>query len=325
VTLPALRVMLDALFGTLSGYVEFRVLSGDQQECTSQEFVSLVHENRGVLVTFAQRLPTLRTGQNCYFGIATRRTKVNGKLENCEFLPALFVDIDFQSPALPKAAPEDEARARLNTFPHAPSLVVNTGGGLYCCWFLKIPIGFADYADIAKAYTYLRALARATGGDQQSAEPARLLRLPGSFNYKYDPPRQVEVEMFDSERRFTLADFEHVLVFGEPERADPTDSTCSVIPEGSRNTSLMSLAGTMRRRGMSEEAIRAALHKENVVRCSWDTTGTPADAVRSRGQLSEIIIRQVHAPAAQLAAQAPVFSPASRCRSSGTARHTSPR
>jgi hypothetical protein len=35
--------------------------------------------------------------------------------------------------------------------------------------------------------------------------------------------------------------------------------------------------------------------------------GTPADSVRSRGQPSAIIIGQAHAPAAQLAAQAPVF------------------
>jgi putative DNA primase/helicase len=39
------------------------------------------------------------------------------------------------------------------------------------------------------------------------------------------------------------------------------------IPEGSRNATLTSLAGTMRRRGMSREAIEAALLAENAARC----------------------------------------------------------
>ena len=41
----------------------------------------------------------------------------------------------------------------------------------------------------------------------------------------------------------------------------------SVIPESSRNNSLASLAGSMRRRGMSEAAIEAALQEENSARC----------------------------------------------------------
>lgn len=40
------------------------------------------------------------------------------------------------------------------------------------------------------------------------------------------------------------------------------------IPEGQRNATLASLAGTMRRRGLSEEAILAALSIENKQRCS---------------------------------------------------------
>ena len=40
------------------------------------------------------------------------------------------------------------------------------------------------------------------------------------------------------------------------------------IPEGSRDSTLTSMAGTMRRRGMSEDAIDAALLAENEARCS---------------------------------------------------------
>ena len=40
------------------------------------------------------------------------------------------------------------------------------------------------------------------------------------------------------------------------------------IEEGSRNNILFSLAGSMLRRGMSQEAILAALIQENISRCS---------------------------------------------------------
>ena len=44
--------------------------------------------------------------------------------------------------------------------------------------------------------------------------------------------------------------------------------TFDKIPEGTRNTTLASLAGTMRRKGMTPEAIEAALLQENAQRCN---------------------------------------------------------
>ncbi len=49
--------------------------------------------------------------------------------------------------------------------------------------------------------------------------------------------------------------------------ARATDRPTDAILEGTRNDTLTSLAGTMRRRGMGEEAIAAALLKENAARC----------------------------------------------------------
>lgn len=49
--------------------------------------------------------------------------------------------------------------------------------------------------------------------------------------------------------------------------AAPAPELPAVIPEGKRNATLTSLAGTMRRRGMGEQAILAALKEENSTRC----------------------------------------------------------
>ncbi len=52
-----------------------------------------------------------------------------------------------------------------------------------------------------------------------------------------------------------------------PNAADAQPQTDGPIPNGSRHTTLVSLAGSMRRRGMSAEAILAALNAENQQRC----------------------------------------------------------
>lgn len=54
----------------------------------------------------------------------------------------------------------------------------------------------------------------------------------------------------------------------QEQQGDSAPSLQDVIPKGSRNSALTSLAGTMRRRGMSFEAMLAALLKENEARCS---------------------------------------------------------
>lgn len=50
-------------------------------------------------------------------------------------------------------------------------------------------------------------------------------------------------------------------------RPSPAEKLPDTIPAGQRNDTLASLAGSMRRRGASREAMRAALHAENMGRC----------------------------------------------------------
>ncbi|MFN8179286.1 MAG: bifunctional DNA primase/polymerase [bacterium] len=79
------------------------------------------------------------------------------------------------------------------------------------------------------------------------------------------------------------------------DRPEPTDATR--IPEGQRNPTLTSLAGTMRRRGMSEEAIRAALRAENAARCDppldvAEVDRTAASVARYEPDASAVAITQ---------------------------------
>lgn len=87
------------------------------------------------------------------------------------------------------------------------------------------------------------------------------------------------------------------------------------IPKGQRNATLTSLAGTMRRRGMGEAALLAALKEENAARCE---PPLPDDAVVA---IAKSVAR--YAPAPRAAATAPASpapsSPAATASSPATA------
>ncbi len=73
-------------------------------------------------------------------------------------------------------------------------------------------------------------------------------------------------------------------------RAEPKRADGEKWPEGQRNNRLTSLAGMMRRRGFSQEAIEAALLAENAQRC---------DTPLSEGEVRRIAASVAHYPPAQ--------------------------
>ena len=136
--------------------------------------------------------------RDIYVGVATRAHGQGGQLKDCLALHALFADIDFKD--FPSEA---DARAQLEHFALLPSGVVATGGGLHLYWLLTEPLNLEN-GGAPHAKRLLRALAEVVGADLASAEPARILRLPGTFNYKYTPPRRVVIEALDVARRYSL-------------------------------------------------------------------------------------------------------------------------
>jgi hypothetical protein len=206
---------------------------------------------------------------NLYLGVATRRDATSGALANCQHLPALFVDVDY------KTTPEAEARTRLTQCPVAPSLIVSSGGGLHSYWLLREPMELPEEAEQAKAL--LRRLAAYLGGDRAAAEPARILGVAGTWNAKYDPPRFVRVEQRRSALRYNPTDFESWLP-AEPADMGPRQpfSMPERVTAGSRNDTLYRLTRSLHARGLSPDAVGAAVATENQTKCA---PPLPADEV----------------------------------------------
>jgi hypothetical protein len=171
-TAPGIEGFLGALFHPGDGLIELRALPDIKREFVKPGDLAAVER-------FISKYP----GKNIYFGVAARRDKSSGKAENCSFVRAVWADLDFKDIA------ESEAIIALEHFPLQVSLLVNSGGGFHAYWLLKEPFDLQQHAkEFGKL---LRQTARALGADLSSAEPAHILRIPGTLNYKYNPPREV--------------------------------------------------------------------------------------------------------------------------------------
>ncbi len=85
-----------------------------------------------------------------------------------------------------------------------PSCTVLSGGGLHVYWLLKEPYT-TDTEDRLKAAQFLQSRwVELVGGDRGANDLTRILRVPGSRNYKYEPPRWVEWRRCDLSRQFDV-------------------------------------------------------------------------------------------------------------------------
>lgn len=86
----------------------------------------------------------------------------------------------------------------------APSALVDSGAGIHTYWLLRDPY-ILDTDARRQAVRYLEsAWVDLVGGDKGVKDMTRILRVPGSWNYKYAPRRPVQWIACDLARTYTL-------------------------------------------------------------------------------------------------------------------------
>jgi len=160
---------LGALFfGAPSGSVlHFRVMEGE----------------RVVTSFYSSSWPRrLEPGRHYFYGPLVRAFCAPAPVGGC----VVFVDVDDLDEYFP---PDLE-----------PSAIVQSGRGLHLYWFLD---AFLSPDAIRRR---LCAAAVACNADRACAHPERFMRVPGSYNPKYLPPRFVSVE--GTLQRYSLGEFD---------------------------------------------------------------------------------------------------------------------
>jgi P4 family phage/plasmid primase-like protien len=192
---------LEWLFAWAEGEIEFRALgkSGPRLLATRDP-----DELGGWLVRNQDR--------DIYHGAATRApgSAPPGRLETVYRVPALWADLDRVED---KAAVLELARGCYCP----PSGVNDSGGGLHLWWRLV-----EAEAAAPELVELLKGLARVFGGDPAVCDLARIMRLPGTLNHKYNPPRPCRV-LWQSDATYQLPDIAEWLSWQRELRGEPVD------------------------------------------------------------------------------------------------------
>jgi hypothetical protein len=163
-----------------------------------QELVATREEADALIERFVQ------AGRNAFFGVAKYKTGDNRTKENVLGLKAFWLDVDC-GPA--KAEPDPKTgrpdgyvdqKAGLEALKSfcknvglpTPTLV-NSGGGIHAYWPLEETVPRRDWEAVAERF---KEVCRTQNFyvDNAVFEVARVLRVPGTFNFKQEEPRPVE-------------------------------------------------------------------------------------------------------------------------------------
>jgi hypothetical protein len=268
------RSSRDELTPDFSQAVQFLgVLDSDAEKFSFQTFAEGADkENRRLTRQindgFDEAQSQLASLNNSGAGIFVTYNQTNGKgrkKADIERVRAVALDFDH-----PETAVEllDKVAVLL-----PPSIVIESSPGLrHAYWLVRdMPVEIGG--------DWLKHLIKLAGSDPACSDISRVMRLPGFYHRKREPfmTRIFSIANEGKPTPYTVAELE--MAFGCPakdapkatkpkaSRAQPDTSSTASIIEGGRNSTLASLAGTMRQRGISEAAIYAALLAENIARC----------------------------------------------------------
>ena len=178
---------------------------------------------------------------NLFFGLATRDGQ-GGRKQNIVNIPALWADIDF------KNISREIFAKKIKEFPFKPSAVINSGGGLHLYWILKEPVG-KNKIDMVEDINHR--IAAQLGGDHNSCDAARILRVPDTLNCKYVPPRCCKIVKTDN-FYYNVEDFIEILPEALRREGDFVDKESTKdwlrnalrgVDQGKRNSTGAKIAG----------------------------------------------------------------------------------
>ncbi len=178
---------------------------------------------------------------------ATLRT-VRGGSKSTVAVPAMWADLDVAGDAHGKSTlppTREDALGLLDAIPQPPSIIVRTGYGYHVYWLFKELWVFDSDAERAAAASLLDRIQEALRAEagrhgwsvDHTADLARVLRLPGTFNLKLGKKVPVAVDELHHDRLYSPDDFDALPLpegrkSGEPTAAETEDYAYKVLDGG---------------------------------------------------------------------------------------------
>jgi len=182
--------------------------------------------------------PTLPQ-EDIYFGVHPSKiqkgTNHGTTLEDIAAINCVFADIDdkdFNS----------SATEHIKSIDPRPSVIISSGSGFHLYWLLDEPFILDSNFKVEIARSLQEQWAPYVGGDKAVHDLARILRLPGTYNYKHDTPQPVNIRYLNLQRTYTIEQLNEFLP-EEYEHSASDDSDEPKIPKtkSPNNLSLQAL------------------------------------------------------------------------------------
>ena len=134
-------------------------------------------------------------GLHAYFGLATYEDDNSRKNDNVKYLKSFYLDLDcgvgkdYES----QAQALQDLRSFCSTLRLPRPTLVNSGRGVHVYWLLTESVSRVDWLPVAERLKELCAEHGLLADPSVTADAARVLRVPGTHNYKDSPAPTVSV------------------------------------------------------------------------------------------------------------------------------------
>jgi len=148
------------------------------------------------------------TNRDAYFALSSFKEAGSRTAENARLVKSLYMDLDLGGE---KAyADKKEAIAAFENFMSTTGMadlgqpfVISSGGGFHVYWPLDEEVEIAQWKPMAENFKRLCRQENLVIDWNCTADAARVLRIPGTFNYKKENPRSVKI-LVEADRTFSL-------------------------------------------------------------------------------------------------------------------------
>jgi len=149
--------------------------------------------------------------EDIYFGVhpssVSKSPEERTTVEDIEAINCLYSDFDLKD----FESSKNLIAAHLKELKPPPSVIVDSGGGYHCYWLLSEPFKLETQLKREIASSLQKSWVIYVGGDLAVHDLARILRLPGTYNLKYSPPRKVKVVYENLDATYALTELQEYL------------------------------------------------------------------------------------------------------------------
>jgi hypothetical protein len=180
---------------------------------------------------------------DAYFGLASFNDPRSRRADNVKLKQAFYLDVDCGVSKNGEVKPyesQEQGLIALKTFCKTLGMpkptLVSSGGGIHAYWVLTEPITREVWEPLAIKLKWLCDKHEFHIDPKVTQDPARVLRVPGTFNYNYAEPRLVSI-VGCVQRTYTLDELKNVI-------GDPAPAPKAFIPRGEMDEVTKAILGS---------------------------------------------------------------------------------